>query len=94
MSEVVVEELNRLYKTDPAKHAKECSTLKKLGYRIFINENGEHKVIDPPKKQETNIFGNTEFGYIFNNIFNIIGTASGLIINKNYMNKTQIFSTK
>lgn len=62
-----MDELNRLYEFDIDKYVKECDDLKRMGYKIYRNSEGQHRIVEP-KKSNTNIFPDG-FGDIFNNIF-------------------------
>ena len=42
-------ELNRLYIYETEKYIEECDHWKKMGYKIYRNPAGEHKVVAPPK---------------------------------------------
>ena len=48
-AEVFAEELDRLYEFEIEKYIKECDDLKRMGYKIYRNSEGKHKVIEPPK---------------------------------------------
>lgn len=49
---VIEEELDRLYKFDMDKYISECNKWKKLGYKIYRNSEGIHKVIVNPQIKE------------------------------------------
>lgn len=66
---VIIEELDRLYKFDIDKYLKECDSLKKMGVRIFRNSDGKHKVIAPASKTKYSNDFYGAFGDIFGNIF-------------------------
>ena len=66
--DTIANELNRLYQFDVDKYVSECNKWKKLGYRIYRNSEGQHKVVEPPKNMYTQMFG-SEFGNIFADIF-------------------------
>ena len=66
MSDIVKEELDKLYLADKSKYETEVNTLKGIGYKIYRNSAGEHKVIDSPKKQD-DIY--SAFSGIFGDIF-------------------------
>lgn len=53
--------LNRLYWSDPERYMEHLNMVKGLGYRIFRNSKGQHKV---------QVDMSTAFGGIFNQIFN------------------------
>ena len=53
--------LNTLYCTDPKEYMEHLNMLKGIGYRIFRNSKGKHKV-------EMDMA--TAFGGVFDNIFN------------------------
>ena len=64
-------ELNRLYIYETEKYIEECDHWKKMGYKIYRNPAGEHKVVEPPKYVEgEQVDLNTAFGGIFGQIFN------------------------
>lgn len=70
--EVVVDELNRLYEFDIDKYVNECNDLKRMGYRIYRNEAGKHKVIAPQKivdkQKEMRDSLNKIFGGVFSDL--------------------------
>lgn len=68
--EAFVDELNRLYEFDIDKYVKECDDLKRMGYKIYRNSEGRHRIVEPGyrKKSNTNTFPEG-FGDIFNSIF-------------------------
>jgi len=70
--EVFTEELDRLYEFEIEKYIKECDDLKRMGYKIYRNSEGKHKVVAPPSKSNMYPEG---FGEIFEQIFgaNIFG---------------------
>jgi len=49
--DAIVLELNRLYICDKDKYKTECDDWKSKGYRIFRDNKGRHKVIEPPKNE-------------------------------------------
>ena len=69
--EVIVSELDRLYEFEIDKYVNECNDLKRMGYKIYRNNEGRHKVIEPQKMSSN--FGNNDifnaFGGIFGEIF-------------------------
>ena len=65
MSDIVKEKLDKLYLTDKSKYEVEIKTLKNIGYKIYRNSDGEHKVIKPLKQDD--IY--SAFGGIFGEIF-------------------------
>ena len=58
-------ELNKLYITDRDKYKEECDLWKSKGYKIYRDNKGRHKVVEPPKKvdQKTDILD------VFNEMF-------------------------
>ena len=48
-TDTIVQELNRLYEFEMDKYITECEHWKKMGYKIFRNSKGKHKVVEPPK---------------------------------------------
>ena len=64
---VISKELNRLYAEDRDKYQTECTDLKRMGYRIFRNSEGLHKVEEPIKEQDMDIY--SAFGGVFGDIF-------------------------
>lgn len=64
----IVLELNRLFITNPDKYKEECDYWKSKNYKIYRDNKGRHKVVEPVKAQDTTI--NEAFGGIFNQIFN------------------------
>ena len=66
--EVIVVELNKLYTTDKVKYDKEVSDFKAMGYKIYRNEAGQHKVIEPVRKKK-GMFGNEAIDSLFGDIF-------------------------
>lgn len=68
-TEVFVDELNRLYEFDIEKYIKECDDLKRMGYKIYRNSEGKHKVVAPPSKSDIKDMFPGGFGDIFGQIF-------------------------
>ena len=67
-AEVFAEELDRLYEFEIEKYIKECDDLKRMGYKIYRNSEGKHKVIEPPKISKpdvSNMFVGTPFADYF-----------------------------
>ena len=60
----IIKKLNTLYKKNPDEYLKHIETLKSVGYRVFRNEKGEHKVT------YNNQYLNEIFGGIFGGLFN------------------------
>lgn len=67
--EAFVDELNRLYEFDIDKYVKECDDLKRMGYKIYRNSEGKHKVVKPVKKEDYKTAFSDAFGDIFGEIF-------------------------
>ena len=66
--DVIVAELNKLYTTDKVKYDKEVNDFKALGYKIYRNDEGQHKVIEPERKKKS-LFGNEAMDSLFGGIF-------------------------
>lgn len=64
---IIETELNKLYKYEMDKYISECDHWKSMGYKIYRNSNGQHKVVAPIRAQQVDI--NNAFGGIFANIF-------------------------
>ena len=60
----IVKKLNILYRGNQDEYLKHIETLKGVGYRVFRNEKGEHKVT------YNNQYLNEMFGGIFGGLFN------------------------
>lgn len=72
--DAIVLELNRLYICDKDKYKTECDDWKSKGYRIFRDNKGRHKVIEPPKNNTSKPHVEAKelkelFGDIFGNVF-------------------------
>lgn len=72
---VIEEELNRLYQFEMDKYISECNKWKKLGYKIYRNSEGIHKVVANPQIKEReereklkDMLGE-DIGNLFGNIF-------------------------
>lgn len=68
----IIDELNRLYKSDMNRYMSEVNYWKNQGYRVYRDNNGVHKVIEPPrfyKKSNDSEIYKTLFGGIFGDIF-------------------------
>lgn len=65
MSQVIADGLDKFYLTDSSKYETEVAVLKKIGYKIYRNPDGKHKVIKPMKQDD--IY--SAFGGIFGDIF-------------------------
>ena len=67
----IIDELNRLYKSDMNRYMSEVNYWKNQGYRVYRDSNGIHKVIEPTrfykKSNDSNIY--EAFGDIFGDIF-------------------------
>ena len=50
-TEVIVKELDRLYEFEINKYVAECDDLKRMGYKIYRNDAGKHKVVAPASQQ-------------------------------------------
>ena len=65
---VIEDELDRLYKYEIDKYAEECNILKSIGYRIFRNPDGKHRVVEQARMNDihnNNSIFNTFFGELF-----------------------------
>ena len=77
--DTIAQELDRLYQFDMDKYISECNKWKKLGYKIYRNSEGKHKVVQSERvtQQRRNdtkrkIFGDdltSVFGDIFGGMF-------------------------
>ena len=74
--ETITNELDRLYEFEIEKYISECDDLKKMGYKIYRNPAGKHKVVAPQSQANRyDSYGqpindlNTMFGGIFGDIF-------------------------
>ena len=77
--DTIAQELDRLYQFDMDKYISECNKWKKLGYKIYRNSEGKHKVVQSERVTQQrcddanrNIFGdnlNSVFGDIFGGMF-------------------------
>jgi hypothetical protein len=65
--EVIKNELDRLYEFEIDKYIKEVDDLKRMGYKIYRNSEGKHKVVERSKPQQVDIY--SAFGGIFGDIF-------------------------
>ncbi len=69
--DVIVAELDRLYEFEIDKYVKECDDLKRMGYKIYRNPDGKHKVVEPARSSD--MYGDNDiynaFGGIFGQIF-------------------------
>lgn len=66
----IIDELDRLYKFETNKYITECTDLKRMGFKIYRNSDGEHKIVEPRSSsynQPLNIY--EAYGGIFNEIF-------------------------
>ena len=50
--DIIIRELNRLYIVDKYKYKTECDELKRMGYQIYRNSDGIHKVFAPEKPKD------------------------------------------
>lgn len=66
-TEAIVLELNKYYMCDKSKYQEECDYWKSRGYKIYRDSKGRHKVVEPPKQNNTDI--NNVFGDVFGDIF-------------------------
>ena len=58
----IEDELNRLYEYEIDKYLDECNVLKKMGFKIYRNSDGIHKVVKPVKNSDVRDFINGIFG--------------------------------
>ena len=67
----IVAELDRLYEFDIEKYVSECDQWKRMGYKIYRNSEGKHKVVEPARPSD--MYGDNDvynaFGGIFGQIF-------------------------
>jgi hypothetical protein len=71
--EILEQELNKLYKTNPEEYKKDCDFWKAKGYKIFRNSKGEHRVkIDT--RNATSAAMKDLFG---NNLTDVLGDMFG-----------------
>ena len=63
--------LDRLYTFEIEHYVDECTRLKKAGYKIYRNDEGRHKVVEPARSQDMYNDANryTSFNGIFGNRF-------------------------
>lgn len=77
-TEVIVDQLDYLYQYDMDKYLSEVSDLKRMGYKIYRNNDGKHKLVAPQRERPRynaygmpNIdFGNDAINDLFGGIFN------------------------
>lgn len=77
--DTIAQELDRLYQFDMDKYISECNKWKKLGYKIYRNSEGKHKVVQSERVTQQRhddakrkIFGDnltSVFGDIFGGMF-------------------------
>lgn len=67
--EVIIAELNKLYKTDATKYDKEVADFKAMGFKIYRNDDGLHKVVEPVRKQNDIYSQMGMYGDVFKDIF-------------------------
>lgn len=63
--DTISQELDRLYKYEVDKYIAECDHWKKMGYKIYRNSSGVHKVVEPVKTS----FSMNDFNDVFGDIF-------------------------
>lgn len=66
---VIMKELDRLYSINSEKYSVECEQLKRIGYKIYRNSHGEHKVVEPVKPTTTNKLNYGNVLDFFNGLF-------------------------
>lgn len=65
-TDTIVQELDRLYEFEMDKYITECDHWKKMGYKIYRNSEGKHKVLEPPKvEHKYNSYGKPNIGSMF-----------------------------
>lgn len=76
-TDTIAEELDRLYEFEMDKYVTECDHWKKMGYKIYRNTKGQHKVVEPLKVKQmynpngtanadfVNMFAGTPFADFF-----------------------------
>lgn len=57
MEDKLVEELNRLYFSDPERYIERLTSIKDAGYKVFRNSAGKHKVTFDIYDSFSGIFG-------------------------------------
>lgn len=67
--DVVINELNNLYQNDPYRYATECDDLKRMGYKIYRNKEGLHKVVEPKKQDKYSEMFGAAMGDVFREMF-------------------------
>ena len=67
--QVIVDELNRLYEYEMERYIPECDQLKKMGYRIYRNDDGKHKVVPPARQRVNEMFKDNELASFMNGLF-------------------------
>ena len=58
----IQDELDRLYEFEIDKYVDECNQLKKMGFKIYRNNDGIHKVVKSVKNSDVRDFMNNLFG--------------------------------
>lgn len=58
----IEDELNRLYEYEIDKYLDECNVLKKMGFKIYRNSDGVHKVVKSVRDSDVRNFMNSIFG--------------------------------
>lgn len=71
-TDAIAQELNRLYEFEMDKYITECDHWKRMGYKIFRNSEGKHKVVEPPQPKYVEgepVNLKDIFGGVFGDIF-------------------------
>lgn len=67
--EVIIAEFDRLYVENLSKYNQEVSDFKAMGYKIYRNDAGKHKVVEPVR-QNNDIYSQMGmYGDVFKDIF-------------------------
>lgn len=69
----IIIQLNRLYIIDKDKYKEECDYWKSKDYKIYRDNKGRHKVIEPQKRVDQKAQINESFKEIFGDAFGDIG---------------------
>ena len=71
--QTIIDELDRLYEFEMDKYISECNHWKKMGYKIYRNSDGKHKVVEPARN--ANIYN--KYGYSTSDMKDIFGDIFG-----------------
>lgn len=67
--QVIRDELDRLYQFEIEKYVDEVNQLKQIGYKIYRNDKGEHKVMPPVRQRSANPFVDNDLASFMNGLF-------------------------